>query len=437
MSHIHQLHPGSGGSGRESGGPEFSGMDVARTSSRRTGRIVWTVIGLAGLAALTLFFASLEPAVAGVDRDLLVLGNVQRGSMSRQVYGWGSFVPDRVQIVRAEQPGKIAVVYAVQGEEVRGGDRLIEMSNPEIEIAADKAEQKFAAVRAGMIALSRELSSRRLTLEADIAATRATYLRAEDELEERVSRVGKADESEVRRAQERVKAIAQRLSADEERLELIRSSMEAQLSAQRDELRWLESILESERARLRSLTLRATGDGLVEEVLVESGSRVNGGEILARVALTDRLKAEIDVYASEGAEVESGLPVVLESETAVVSGRVADVESVPGRKLIRVEVSLDENPGVPEGASPEVKAMIQLGTLENAVFVERPAYASSNNMSTVFRLAEDGLSAQRVKVRFGRGSVDRIEVKAGLDIGDTIIVSDISKFDGLDFIEIH
>ncbi|MFQ5530328.1 MAG: efflux RND transporter periplasmic adaptor subunit [Gemmatimonadota bacterium] len=396
------------------------------------------MIGLVGLAGLTLFFSSLEPAVAGIDRDLLVIGHVQQGPMVRQIHGWGSFVPDRVQVVRADQPGKVAVVYAVNGEEVKRGDRLIEISNPEIEIAAEKAEQKFAAARAGMIALSREQSARRLALEADVADTRAMYLRAEDELEETVSRAGgKADASDLRRAQERLKAIARRLSADEERLELIRASTEAQMSAQRDELRWLESILESERARLRSLTLRATGDGVLEEVLVEDGSRVAGGAILARVALTDRLKAELDVYASEGSEIEPGFPVSLESENAIVSGRVSEIKFATGKKLLAVTVALDENPRIPEESSHEVKATIQLGTLGNVLFVERPAFAGSNEWATVFRLAGDGLSAERIKVRFGRGSAERIEVVSGLEIGDDIIVSDISEFDGLDFIEIR
>jgi multidrug efflux pump subunit AcrA (membrane-fusion protein) len=438
MSHIHRLHPESSDSEGNSGGIEFSGMDVARAQPRRTGRFVWTVLGLLGLAGLTWFFSSLEPAAAGIDRDLLVLGQVQRGPMAREVLGWGRFVPDRVQQVRAEQPGKIAVVYAVEGEEVRGGDRLIEMTNPEIEISAEKAEQKFAAARAGMIALSREQGARRLALEADLADTRATYLRAEDELEEKVSRGrGKADESEVRRAQERLKALARRLSADEERLELIRAATEEQMSAQRDELRWLESILESERERLRSLTLRATGDGVVEELLVEPGSRVAGGATLARLALSDRLKAEVEIYASEGHEVEPGLPVSLKSEVAVVNGRVSSVNAVSGKKLLAVTVELDDNPKVPEASSHEVKAVIQLGMLEDAVSVNRPAYAASNERATVFRVSEDGLTAERVKVQFGRGSTDRIEVTSGLDIGDVIIVSDVSEFDDLDTIEIR
>lgn len=439
MARIHQLNPDNSLMGGRPPEPALSGMDKARVPARRTNRVVWIVILLVGLAGLTLLLRSLEPAGASIDRQLLVLGQVRSGPMARSIYGWGAFVPDRMQIVRAEQTGKIAVIYAAIGDRVQSGDRLIEMSNPDIQLDVDKAEQRFASARAGMIALSREQSARRLTLEASIADTRTTYLHAEDELEELVSRVGgsKSGEFNVIRAKERLKALAKRLSADEERLELISGSTEAQMAAQRDELRWLESILESERMRLRSLTLRAAGDGLVEELLVEPGSRVAGGAVLARIALSDRMKAELEVYASEGSEVEPGQAVSLESESVIVSGRVDKVTDSSDGKLIHVSVSLDENPHVSDSSSQKVHAKIQLGTLDDVIFVERPAFAASNEWSSVFRVLEDGMSAERIKVRFGRGSTDRIEVLSGLEIGDRIVVSDVSDFDGLYFFEIY
>ncbi len=437
MAHIQQLHPDSGSSGRNLPGPELSGMDVARVPTRRIGRILWIVIGLVGVAGVTLLLGSLEPAGTRVNRDLLAIGQVRQGPMARQIYGWGAFVPDRVQIVLSEQSGKITAVYATTGDRVQSGDRLIEMSNAEIALAVDKAEQKFASARAGMIALSREQSARRLSLEASIADTRTTYLNAEDELEGLVSQAGgKSTEFQVLRAKEKLKAIGQRIASDEERLELIRVSTEEQVAAQRDELRWLEAILESQRTRLRSLMLRAAGDGLVEEMLVQRGSLVGGGVALARIALSDRLKAELQVYVSGGSEIEPGQAVSLESESAIVSGHVDEVLLAAGEKLLHVSVTLDENPRIPEGGSHKLHAMIQLETLDNVVSVELPSYAASNEWSSVFRLLPDGKSAERIKVRFGRGSVDRIEVLSGLGVGDRIIVSDVSEFDDLDLIEI-
>ena len=321
---------------------------------------------------------------------------------------------------------------------MRDGDRLIELANTEVELAVEKAEQKFAAARAGMIALSREQTARRLALQASIADTRIEFLAAEDEVEEMLSRgPGQVREIEMRRAHERLDALAAMLEADEERLELITSTTEQQLAARREELRWVEQILESERGRQRALTLRAGGDGIVERILVQPGTRVQGGEPLAEITLTDRMKAVVKVYASEADEVAPGQEVEIESAGGRVTGRVSAIDRSRGDKLATVTVALEENPPVPPDADEEIEARIQLGTLENVTSVERPVYATANGWTTVFRVGADSSSAERVKVRLGRGSVDRIEVLSGLEPGDRIVVSDISGFDDVDCFEIE
>lgn len=445
MSLIREIHPerqGPGGDDRSSdgaeGGPRLSTMDVPRPPSPPFRRIAWIALGIATLAGGGLYIGSLEPAGTVVDRDLLVFGTVARGPMVRQVHGWGSFVPDRTQLVRGQQPGVVEAVYVIEGQAVQSGDRIIEISNSEVELAVEKAEQKFAAARAGMIALSREQSARRLSLESSVAETRLEYLHAEDEFEElRARPPGQVREIAIRRAQERVDAIARRLEADEERLALISSSTEQQLGARREELRWVESILDSERARLSELTLRAGGDGTVERVLIQPGTRVAGGDALAEITLSDRLKAEIQIYSSEGGEVAVGQAVSLEAAGGRVTGSVDAIEPMSGGKLIRVTVALDENPPMPPGSNPDVEARIHLGTLDDVLFVERPAYAAAEGFTSVFRLAPDSSSAERVKVRLGRGSVDRIEVLSGLEPGDRIIVSDVSGYDDIDVLELE
>ena len=413
-------------------------MDVRRDSGSRRSRLPWLLLGGIGIAGMAAFLATLEPAASVVDRDLLVTATVRQGPMVREVHGWGALVPDRTQLVRATEPGLVEAVYAIEGQGVRAGDRLIELSNSGIELAAEKASQKFAAARAGMIALSREQADRRLALEAAIADSRGALLTAEDELETLRSRIsGQVREIELRRAGERIDALAQRLEADAERLALITSSTEQQMALRRDELRWIESILDSERGRLASLTLRAAGDGTVVRVAARPGSRVAGGEVLAELKLSDRMKALVDVYADEGSEIAPGQAVTLEAVGGRIEGSVDGVEPARDPHLLRVTVALQGDPPALSEDAREVKARIHIGTLEDVVFVERPVYAPADAWTTVFRLTPDSSATERVKVRLGRGSVDRIEVLSGLEPGDRIVVSDISGFDDVDAFEIE
>ena len=438
MSQIREIHAERGRAAGAASGARMCSMDVARPRRSVGRRLPWILLGVTGVIGVGAVLAALPAASPVVDRDLLVIGTVHRGPLVRQAHGWGSLVPDRTQLVRAEQPGVVEAVYAIEGQAVRGGDRLVELTNPEIEIAVEKAEQKFAAARAGMIALSREQSARRLSLEAVIADTRLEFLRAESEFEELGSRpAGQVREIELRRSREQVHALARRLAADEERLALITSTTEQQLAARRDELRWVESILDSERERLSALTLRAAGDGGIQRLAVRPGSRVAGGDLLAEVRLSDRLKAVVEVYAGEAADVEVGQPVTLEGTVGQLTGRVSAVERKDGDRVYTVAVALDGSPPLPPDGSRDVEARIQLGTLDDLLSVERPVYAKAGGWATVFRVSGDSASASRVKVRLGRGSVDRIQILSGLKAGDRIVVSDISGFDDFDCFDIE
>jgi len=54
----------------------------------------------------------------------------------------------------------------------------------------------------------------------------------------------------------------------------------------------------------------------------------------------------------------------------------------------------------------------------------------------LFKVVEDGRYAVRSRVQFGRTSVSTIEVLEGLEVGDEIILSDMSQWDGCDRIRL-
>jgi HlyD family secretion protein len=49
----------------------------------------------------------------------------------------------------------------------------------------------------------------------------------------------------------------------------------------------------------------------------------------------------------------------------------------------------------------------------------------------------EGKYANKVKVGFGRSSVNTIEVKDGLQVGDKVILSDMSAYDSYDRIRLN
>jgi HlyD family secretion protein len=70
------------------------------------------------------------------------------------------------------------------------------------------------------------------------------------------------------------------------------------------------------------------------------------------------------------------------------------------------------------------------------MYVGRPAFGNENSTISLFKLTPDGKAAVRVPVKVGRASVNSLQVLEGLQDGDVVILSDMSRWDGTDRIRL-
>jgi HlyD family secretion protein len=228
-------------------------------------------------------------------------------------------------------------------------------------------------------------------------------------------------------------SLEERLAFEEQRLGILTSSQRSRLAALQAEVEQRRAMLDLQRQRIASLHVRAGIDGVLQQVAVQAGQRVNAGTTLARVAQPDRLKAEIRVAETQAKDITVGQRAQIDTRTGIVAGHVARIDPAASNGTVLVDLSIDG--ALPSGARPDlgVDATIELERLPDVVSVARPVRAQENAAGSVFRVSGD--TATRVKVEFGRASTSSIEIRRGLKPGDQIIVSDDSSFDKFD--EIH
>ena len=75
--------------------------------------------------------------------------------------------------------------------------------------------------------------------------------------------------------------------------------------------------------------------------------------------------------------------------------------------------------------------------MSDVLYVGRPALGNEDSTLSLFRLDADGKGATRVPVKVGRASVEDIQVLEGLKEGNTVILSDMSRWDGVDHIRLE
>jgi multidrug efflux pump subunit AcrA (membrane-fusion protein) len=103
---------------------------------------------------------------------------------------------------------------------------------------------------------------------------------------------------------------------------------------------------------------------------------------------------------------------------------------------VTVDVAIDDS--LPLGARPDlsVDGTIELENLKDVLFVGRPVHGQSDSTISLFKVMPDDSDAERVNVKLGRSSVNTVEILQGLQIGDKVILSDMSQWDNVDRIRL-
>src|SRR5205085_6148323 len=102
---------------------------------------------------------------------------------------------------------------------------------------------------------------------------------------------------------------------------------------------------------------------------------------------------------------------------------------------VTVDVTLTGELPKATRADQNVDGVIQLARTGDVLHVSRPAIGEAHQTASVFVLA--GAEAHRVQVKFGRAALKDIEIVAGLSDGDQIVLSDTSRWDGIETLRIE
>jgi HlyD family secretion protein len=170
---------------------------------------------------------------------------------------------------------------------------------------------------------------------------------------------------------------------------------------------------------------------------VERGQQVTPGLNLARVADPSKLKAELKIAETQAKDIQIGQSAEIDTRNGVVQGKVIRIDPSVQNGTRTVDVALTS--ALPQGAVPDlsVDGTIDLERIANLLFVGRPTFGQEQSSIGMFKLEPDGKTASRVRVALGRTSVNAVEILGGLNEGDQVILSDMSRWDQYDRIRLN
>jgi multidrug resistance efflux pump len=417
-------------------------LDIKREPPRKTKKMIAYGAGVVAIVVVSAFVSKLKPAAPPVERGTLWIDTVKRGPMTRDVNAPGTLEPEYVRNITALTSGRVEALPLRPGVPVNAGTILVAMSNPDEEIKQLQNEQLLSQAVGSLAQLKTSLHQQILSQQGVVAQTRTQYNDAmrQAAVQDSLATKKLASVNDVAAAHDRAAELRQRLDIEQRRLEDTQTSEKQQIDLQEQTIESLRRILAEQKKRVESMTVRSPESGQLQSLgnpMLELGQYVNAGTVIARVVQPGKLKAVLRVPENQAKDVVPGLPATIDLHNqTIVHGKVlrTDPSSVQG--TVTVEVTIDDP--LPAGTRSDlaVDGTITLERIPNTLFIGRPGFGQAESSVGIFKVLPGKGEAVRTTIKLGRASVNTIEVKEGLNVGDSVIISDMSQFDNTNRVRI-
>lgn len=418
-------------------------MDISRPdlkAKKRKRQVLIGAIGIVVLAAVTFLVMRLKPAAPSQDRSAVWTDTVKRGPMIRQVRGLGTLVPreDAIRQIPAQTEATVVRILTLPGSIVKPDTVLLELADPQATQQALDAELSLRSARADLSNVQVKVQSDLMAQKSAAATVNADYNQAQRQAktDKSLYKLGVISGLAYNGSQGKADELSTRNKLEEQTVDINEKAIESQLAVQQAKVAQAQAIYELKRQQLDALKVRAGISGQLSSLPLAVGQHVTMGTMLAEVVQPNQLKAQLKIAETQARDIQLGQPASVDTHNGLADGVVTRIDPAVVNGTVTVDVKLVGN--IPDGARKDlsVDGTIDLERLKDVIYVGRPAFGNEESTITLFKLDPDGKGAVRVPVKVGRASVNAIQVLQGLHEGDTVILSDMSRYDTTDRIRL-
>jgi HlyD family secretion protein len=416
-------------------------MDIARPDVKRQKRIrryIYIGAALLVIVIVTAALSRLKPAAPSVDRSTIWTDTVKRGPMLREVRGLGTLVPETVWVIPAATEGRVEKRYLLPGTPVKANTVILDLSNPQLQQEALDAEYQLKGAQASYEQTKADLQNQLMDKRTQAASVSSQYRTAEmtKDADERLGKLGLKAELDVRTAEVQAEELAKENDLAQQEVQTFANSIDPQLAVQQANIDQKRALYALKKSQVEQLHVRAGVDGILQELDVDVGQQVTAGAALAKVSQPTQLKASLQIAETQAKDIQIGQKASIDTHNGIIPGHVMRIDPSVANGTRTVDVKLDG--ALPKGAVPDlsVEGTIEIERLADVLYVGRPVHGDADSTVGLFKLVDGGNEAVRVPVEIGSESVNTVEILKGLNVGDTVILSDMSAEDNYDRVEL-
>ena len=369
-------------------------------------------------------------ATVSVPYERIRTATVTRGNLVRDVSAQGRVVAAVSPTLYATASGTITLNIDA-GERVFAGQLLASIDSPEL---TNQLEQAEASLEQRKLELERQrIDTRQQALDkrkaADLAKVAVVAARREMRRADQAKERGVMPIIDYEKARDDLRNAELAYDHATANAELHSERLSFELRASEFEVNRQELMVDDQRRRVSELSIESPVGGIVGDMLVDQKGAVSRDTPV--MAVVDLSRFEIDVmipesYADDlaigmGAEIQSG-GQRFDGELVAISPEV-----VNNQVASRVRFVGESPTGLRQ--NQRLTTRILLAEHKDVLVVQRGQFLDSGGGRLAYVISEDRV-AERRQIQTGARSLGAVEIVAGLDPGDTIVISNLDPFRG-------
>jgi HlyD family secretion protein len=374
-----------------------------------------------------------------IDKNKLVIAAVTQELFEDVIPLRGEVMPLRTLYLDAIEGGRVEKIHLEDGARVAVGDAIVDISNARLQLESITREAQVS-----------EQINLLQTQELNLARNELEHKRNLNELEYQISVASQRLErmrplikqklisaAEMKDAEDNLVYLKKRQQLIREAREVDQALQEAQMQQLRDSVASLNNNLSFARSNVASLNVKAPIAGRLTAFNLEPGQSLRPGERFGQIDDPDQFKlmAKVDEFYMNRIYVDQTALVKTGGHEFPLRIKKIYPQVIDGQFRVDLVFTAEQPENISRGQTLQLR--LQMGANEPAYLIPNNSFYQDTGGHWIFVVSADGKRAERREIQLGRRNSQFIEVLAGLDINEQVIVSPYTLYKDIDSLRIH
>lgn len=393
---------------------------------RRRKRIIRTT-AYAG-TAIILFIVLINVLRGGIKASSINISVAERGSLEITVSSSGKVVPLYEEVITSPIASKVLDVYKKSGEALQKNDLILRLdlaaTNTDFERLHDELEMKKSKIAQQQANAQTQLSEMAMQIRIDSMRLQRSQVQLSNE--RYLDSIGASTTDKIRQAELELEVLAMQYDQLKLKFANLQKNTQADMRVAKLDLSIAQKNFALASKTMGDAQVRAPRAATLTWVNDQIGSNVSPGAQLAIVSDLNHFKVEAEIADSYANKVLPGNKAVVEIGNEKLTGLVGNVAPAVANGIIKFTVTLDQNDNSKLRSGLKADVYVINSIKENALRIANRLYYHGPGKYEMW-VVNNGIAKKRTVV-LGESSYEYVEVLDGLNEGEAVIVTDLSRF---------